>query len=77
MKISPSARTRLKITKTENLIRGLKNSDMNNILLSVIPNKKDEDLIKKTFGSIKRLIKQSSSSTDIFLISMNSETEEE
>jgi hypothetical protein len=77
MKITPSARTSLKITKTEHLIRGLKSSEINNILLSVVPDKKDEELIKRTFRAIKRLIKQSSSSTEIFLISMNSETEEE
>ena len=77
MNLTPSTRTSLKITKTEHLIRGLKNSEINNILLSVVPDSKDEELIKKTFGSIKRLIKQSSSSTEIFLISMNSETEEE
>ena len=77
MNLTPSARTSLKITKTENLIRGLKNSDMNNILLSVVPDSTDEDQIKRTLGSIKRLIKQSSSATDIFLISMNSESTDE
>ena len=76
MNLTPSARTSLKITKTENLIRGLKNSEMNNILLSVIPDSKDEDQIKRTLGSIKRLIKNTSSGTEIFLISMNAEPEE-
>lgn len=76
MKIAPSARTSLKITKTEHLIRGLKSSEINNILLSVIPDSKDEDQIKRTLGSIKRLIKNTSSGTEIFLISMNAEPEE-
>ena len=76
MNLTPSARTSLKITKTEHLIRGLKNSEMNNILLSVVPDSTDEDQIKRTLGSIKRLIKQSSSATEIFLISMNAEPEE-